>query len=194
MVGLATLVLVGCGIPNGRRPGNEPPTDVVLQPEVVGVVTKWEHLGSGKRFTLDTGHVVELYPDDSEDRPPTPRLSASDVNVAWQTKQGERIAGPSVLLLVGHYPDGTAWYAAAPQTGEEMDWSDEPCPFKIRGASVYDEDSVLHFSTGLVLPKAQDFRLDFDMNGVDEFPLNAGDEVCIDQSGTALWVYVWWPR
>jgi hypothetical protein len=166
---------------------------VVLQPEVIGVVTKWEHSDRAKRYTLDTGEIVVLDPGGAEDQ--TRRLSDSDIYYpSGNPGPGEPVAAPSVLLLVGRYPDGSTWYAAAPQTGEEMAWSDKPCPFKIRGASVYDDGAVLHFSTGLVLSKDRDFGLDFDMNGVEEFPLNAADEVCIDRTGTALWAQVWWPR
>jgi hypothetical protein len=190
------LVLVGCGIPSGRKPSDDQPTDVVLKPEVVGVVTKWEYWdGVSGRYFLDTGDVIELGIGALEGHLPAQLVSASDIYYrSGNPRPGDPVQEPSVLLLVGHYPDDRVWYAAAPQAGEEMDWADRPCPFKIRGTGIFDEGSVLHFSTGLVLPKDRDFSLDFDMDGVEEFPLNAGDEVCIDRWGTALWAYIWWPR
>jgi hypothetical protein len=52
---------------------------------------------------------------------------------------------------------------------------------------VNDDRHVLHFSTGLVLTKADDFGLLFDYDRMEEFPLRGADPICIDRSATALW-------
>ena len=183
---LLAVVLSGC---EGRA-APEPPTDLVRRPEIIGVVTSWDwwqtHEGS---YTLDTGEVVELNVNESPDLPATPRLSETDIYFPYGGESyGEPIGSLSVLLLVGHDPDGTTWYAAAHERNPLED-----CPFEIEGAGVYDEGDALHFSTGLLLPKSSDFSIANWYDERDPFPLRRGDRICLDRAGTALSATVWLP-
>jgi hypothetical protein len=185
MLIVATLLAAGCG----GRPDAAPATKTVRQPVIVGVVRSWGLYGNSEgRYTLDTGDVVDLNVNGGPDLPETPVLSETHIYFPdGGESYGEPIGRRSVLLLVGHDPDGTVWYAAANQR------DDEKCPFEIRGAGVYDEGDVLHFSTGLVLPKASRFALFIDYHDIDEFPLRSADTICIDRSGTAVSARIWLP-
>ena len=183
-VALAVLT-AACGKARGDP---APPTAEVLRPEIIGLMTQWDYWdGVAGRYTLDTGEVVELNVGGVEGQPAARRLSVTDIYTPYgQANVGEPVTGPSVLLLVGHDADGVTWYAAAEEKTSEGLWG-EPCPFEIRGAGVYDEGTSLHFSTGLLLPKSQTFKLKFDYDNMEEFPLRGPDPICIDRSGTALW-------
>lgn len=165
------------------------PTDVVRLPERIGVITRWDYWeGVAGRYTLDTGEVVELNIGGVKDRPLAQRVSATDIYYSTgYVGPGEPVGdGLSVLLMAGSDPDGSTWYAAAQQHDEDGLWG-RSCPFEIRGIGVYDGDHVLHFSTGLVLHKADDFELVFDYDNIEEFPLRGADPICVDRSATALW-------
>lgn len=180
------MLAAACG---PARSDPAPPTDVVRSPESIGVITRWDYWdGVAGRYTLDTGEVVELNIGGLKDRPLAQRLSATDIYYSTRyVGPGEPVGDDlSVLLLAGTDPDGSKWYAAAQEKSSEGLWG-MPCPFEIRGLGVYDEGDVLHFSTGLVLPKAHDFELVFDYERMEEFPLRGADPICIDRSGTALW-------
>jgi hypothetical protein len=185
VVAAAALLVTACG---GR--GNAaPPTDIVRRPEVSGVITMWDYWdGAAGRYTLDTGEVVELNVGRREDRLLARLLSETDIYFPYGGEEhGEPIGRLSVLLLAGHDPDGSAWYAAAQQR------DDDACPFGIRGAGVYDEGSALHFSTGLILPKDPSFALDLDYHDIEEFPLRSADTICVDRSGKAVSASIWLP-
>lgn len=169
------------------------PTDVVRLPERIGVITRWDYWeGVAGRYTLDTGEVVELNIGGVKDRPLAQRVSATDIYYSTgYVGPGEPVGdGLSVLLMAGSDPDGSTWYAAAQQHDEDGLWG-RSCPFEIRGIGVYDGvydgDHVLHFSTGLVLHKADDFELVFDYDNIEEFPLRGAEPICVDRSATALW-------
>jgi len=182
---VAAAVAWGCG----GRADAAPATDIVREPEIIGVVQSWDwYEGRQGRFTLDTGDVVDLNVSLDEKLPVTPLLSETQIYFPdGGGSYGEPIGRLSPLLLVGHDPDGTVWYAAAqPQKQAE-------CPFEIRGAGVYDEGPILHFSTGLMLPKASAFSLYIDYQDMEEFPLRSDDQICIDRTGTALSARVWLP-
>jgi len=186
MVIAVAILATTCG---PARSDPAPPTDVVRLPESIGVITRWDYWdGVAGRYTLDTGGVVELNIGGVKDRPLAQRLSATDIYYPTRyVGAGEPVGdGLSVLLLVGSDPDGSTWYAAAQQHDEDGLWG-RACPFEIRGVGVYDGGHILHFSTGLVLPKADDFDLLFDYDRMEEFPLRGADPICIDRSGTALW-------
>jgi hypothetical protein len=184
------ILATACG---PARSDPAPPTDVVRLPESIGVITRWDYWdGVAGRYTLDTGEVVDLNIGGIKDRPLAQRLSATDIYYSIRyVGPGEPVGdGLSVLLLAGSDPDGSTWYAAAQQHDEDGLWG-RACPFEIRGVGVYDGvydgGHVLHFSTGLVLPKADDFELLFDYDRMEEFPLRGADPICIDRSATALW-------
>jgi hypothetical protein len=163
----------------------------VRKPDVIGLITKWDYWnGVAGRYTLDTGAVVELNIGGVEGQPRATRLSATDIYFPHSiVDRGEPVTGPSVLLLAGHDPDGSAWYAAAQQWPDDRRYG-ETCPFEIRGTGVYDEGSLLHFSTGLVLPKVRNFKLVPDYDNLEEFPLRGADAICIDRSGTASLAFI----
>jgi hypothetical protein len=165
----------------------DPPTDVVRVPEIVGVVTRWEPLADDqRRYTIDTGDVVDLNVFSKPDAPRTPRLSETEIRFVDGEGPGIAIVTGSTLLMVGHDPDGTRWYAAAPAPSEPGN----TCPFEIQGRGVYRGPNLtLHFSTGLVLPLASQFR--WDPDDLDEpFPLDRYDTICLDASGTAISVRI----
>ncbi len=177
-----TLLVGACS----DRENAAPPTDVERRAEIIGVVTD---VGSGEpytlhRFTLDTGDVVDLNVFDNQGAPRTPRLSETNVNLPLE---GD-VPGKSYLLLVGQDPDGTTWYAAAREVGND-------CPFAMEGAGVYDEGDALHFSSGLLLPKSPDFHtnMDYREDDFEIFPLRRADSLCVDRSGTALSAAIWLP-
>jgi hypothetical protein len=132
-----------------------------------------------ERYTLDSGDVIDLNVDDNKDLPETPRVGGRNFELGYRPGP---VTGRSVLLLVGHDPDATVWYAAAYEGWEK-------CPFVVEGAAVYDKGDVVHSSTGLVLPKSRDFDAPDDVYpraGV--FPLRASDRLCLDRTGTAVGV------
>jgi hypothetical protein len=169
---LCAALVAGCGGPPG-------PTDLERRPEIVGLITGWDYADGGmERYTLDSGHVVDLNVDDNKDLPATPRIGGRNFELGFRPGP---VTGRGVFLLVGHDPDGAVWYAAAHETYVDR------CPFVLEGAAVYDEGSVVHFSTGLVLPKSPDFDAPDDVYpraGV--FRLRESDRLCIDRTGTAV--------
>jgi hypothetical protein len=175
---VATLLLTGCDVGDKAAP----PTDFERRPEIVGVVRSWDFWqGFEGRYTLSTGDVLELNVSDHKDLPKTPRLSDTTIYFPYGGESyGEPIGRLSVLLLAGHEPDGSLWYAAAQQR------DDPACPFEIHGAGVYDESSVLHFSTGLVLVKAQAFDFAIDYRVRQAFPLRSVDVICLNGAGQAV--------
>jgi hypothetical protein len=180
------LLLTGCGRPAAAAP----PTDLELRPEIIGVVVSWDRgPHGGTAYTLDTGEVVELGYRASDGTTATPRKSESDIG--WgdlNRTPGQAVYGPSVLLLAGHGPDGKLWYAAAPagRQGSKCRY------YEMRAAGIYDEGSVLHFSTGLIVRKASDFSTDA-ASGDEAFPLNSADRLCLDEAGSAVFAEIWYP-
>ena len=151
---------------------------------MIGVITSWEfHEGGDGRYTLDTGNVLDLNVNDEPGVPETPRLTRTGIKTG-SARAGESIRANSSLLLAGHDPDGTLWYAAA----QERD--DEECPFATSADRVDDGGDELRFSTGLVLPKSPAFSFDLDWYPYagNEFPLGPADTICLDRSGVAVFV------
>jgi len=182
----AAVLLSGCG-----RPAAASPTDVVLKPEIIGVIVSWEYgPQGGTLYTLESGDVVRLGGLAEDGFAATPRVSESHISFAYnQASPGQDVSGPSVLILAGHGPDGKLWYAAAPAAG-----SGSRCGlYEMRGAGIYDEGSVLHFSTGLIVPKASGFSTDVASSGGEAFPLNSADRLCLDATGTAIYAEIWYP-
>jgi len=181
----AAVILTGCDL--DRSAAAASPTDVVLKPEIIGIIVSFDAGPHGGRaFTRDTGDVVELGYRAEDGTTATPRVSESNINFRTaQPSPGQQVNGASVLLLAGHGPDGKLWYAAAPEA-----LSGSRCGgYEMKGAGIYDEGSVLHFSTGLIVPKASDFaayRGSSVLRGDDAFPLNKSDTLCLDAQGTAI--------
>ena len=181
----AVVVVTGCD-PN-RSAAAASPTDLILKPEIIGVIVSFEADGHGGTFyTLDTGEVVDLGYRAEDGTTATPRVSESTVSFENnRPSPGEKVTGPSVLILAGHRPDGKFWYAAAPEGR-----SGSGCGgYAIRGAGIYDEGSVLHFSTGLVVAKVSGFtprRGSSVVRAEDAFPLNKWDTLCLDAQGIAI--------
>jgi hypothetical protein len=167
--GAVAMLSAGCG--DGR--GDPPPSPTsAFEPAVVSLITSVEQEAIGRRVLLADGTTLNLNPDD----PSSPRLTNGT---------GQVIPGDLVLAGPGSPP---SWWAAlstrhsvhpsgAPGSAQVPDGR---CWY-IRGGA-YDEGTVIHFSSGLRLPKAPGFEVSMDWIP-DPFPARGSDSFCVDQQG-----------
>ena len=82
------------------------------------------------------------------------------------------------LLLYGHDGDREWIAGASPGPAGSAD-----CPFDIRGEG-YDEGTILHFSSGLVLHKAASFHET--RPSAADVTFDASADICVEARATAL--------
>jgi len=156
------------------------------------VVASWDWLACMPgRFTLASGEVVSVVDlgggtvsCGDATYTPTPMLSDNVLRVSHGGADPGTSIADGDLMFFGEDAQG-AWYAAANHVGTNE------CPFEMSGGA-YDEGDVLHFTSGLVLRKAPNFRIVSDWVE-DPFPLRAADQICVNEQGEVLSVSIWLP-
>jgi hypothetical protein len=180
---VAFVTLVG-----GR--GFDPPRPTrALAADDVDLIVMWEDGDCPyMRFTLASGQVVNIIASANggpicEPGGPirTGRFLTDDDLCCWSQDSGERFTdGP--LVYIGHDAEGP-WYAVARSLAPH-------CPYELHGGA-YDDGQVIHFSTGLVVPKARSFDFEHESDRDDGFPLRDADTLCVNRKGEAILARIW---
>ncbi len=180
---LVGLVLVAVTVGGCGRPPEPPRPPGVRTPDAIGVIVAYDRSNCDvTRYTLDTGDVVEVvarswdfeYECEGALWSPTPRMADTkpDGNITDGAAPGEDVTNGG-LVLYGEDEFGE-WYAVARPGGDE-------CLFTIQ-AGAFDDGDFIHFSSGLRLPKADDFFIRADWPE-DPFPLRPTDTMCLTSTG-----------
>jgi hypothetical protein len=183
VAGLAlAATLAGCiGLEGRGAPPPLPSRD--LSPKVIGVIAEVAAGTADGVVVLVSGQRLTL----------APQLHVAG---ATQPARGSLIlAGPGdptawwTSLQSSTYPRRTA--ASGQAFGRSPGTADR-C-WDIYGGA-FDEGASIHFSSGLRLPKASDFRIVEDYLP-DPFPARAGDAFCVDATGAvAIFVSIFQER
>jgi hypothetical protein len=179
--GLVTVILgsviasAACG---GGRDTPPPSPTTSFEPVIVSLVAAVDRdatiqeatLSDGSRLRLDetNGRLLngdwEVVPGD---------LLLADSGTAptwWAALPTKNVVHPSGAAASASVPDGRCWL--------------------IRGGA-YDEGDAIHFSSGLRLPKAAEFKVAFDWIK-DPFPARGSDSFCVDRDATVTSLdFIW---
>jgi hypothetical protein len=186
-LGVAALLAVGCDL-GGR--GDPPPSPTEsLEPVIVGVIARafGDPANSGRGTAqLEDGSTLMLGGEGQRQL----------VTISGQFEPGDLVlAGPGNPPIwwadldskIRVQPSGSAVSRGTRSFGVP----DGHC-WSIAGGA-YDVGDAIHFSNGLLLPKAADFHIAMDYIK-DPFPARSGDRFCVDRHGNVTSLdFIWQP-
>lgn len=168
----------------------EPPKpDRRLVPEVIGVVIRWDYVEGAcalRQITLAGGETLELRLLSSVRcgegpwETGVPQVSGSMFYIAGSDPGSYIVSGG--LLYYGHDEHGE-WIAGALSNATAAASYARACPYILRGSG-YDEGTVLHFSSGLVVEKAPGFQDEDPWDDTRIF--RDADTICVNREGKAV--------
>jgi hypothetical protein len=171
-----TVAVAACG---GR--GDPPPSPTTtLEPAVVSEIASANRDGSTYQTQLVEGTALSVDSTAARLTNGFGQVQAGDLLLArpgrpptwWTALATKNVVHPSGAPSGASVPDGRCWYAAG---------------------GAYDEGASIHFSSGLLLPKAAGFTIVYDWIP-DPFPTRDGDYFCVDGDGTVISLdFLWGP-
>ncbi|HEX2756568.1 MAG TPA: hypothetical protein VHM48_13960 [Candidatus Limnocylindrales bacterium] len=178
-VGVAASLVLGCGL-GGR--GDPPPSpSTIFEPAVIGLIEATEtgtltstvRLGDGPTYSLPDNSPVRLPNGGGVLKPGDLMLAGPSVPPTWWVDLPPRLlnrlpgaTGPEVI------PDGKCW---------------------LIDGGAFDEGAAIHFSSGLLLQKAEGFHV-VQTWIEDPLPARASDSLCVDVGGHVTTLeFIWEP-
>jgi hypothetical protein len=179
LLGIVAAVVLGCGL--GGRSDPPPSPTAAFEPVLVesivameaGTLTNTVHLANGLTFSLPDASPARLRNGGGVLRPGDLLIAGPRNPPAWWVDLPPRLlnrspgaSGPEAV------PDVTCW---------------------LIDGGAFDEDDAIHYSSGLVLKKAEVFHV-VETWIPDPFPARDSDSFCVDRAGRVRTLeFIWEP-
>lgn len=174
---IAYVVVVAASVVVSLASDPSPPRPTTSRiPDAIGVLVAAEASGQcgGQRMRLDSGAVLEVAPSAQNCGSGAPRQTATPRLSETELRLGSESVATDNLVLYGEDELG-AFYAVANASRDPV------CQWELHGPA-YDAGRHIHLSSGLMLEKSGSFS--FEPRRIeDQFPLEAGDDICLNGSG-----------